>query len=709
MADSSLASAGLDWLAHVLDKVWPHTDAVFDKWIRPKVEEQLRQKLGTACSFDHCRLGPSRPALGPIEPVHHGHAAARGMLEFKVGVRYQADIELSLSVGPATAGINSVKIVGSAHVLLGPLLDAPPFVGAVRVFFANQPDIDLNFKGLLNIAHVPGLEGYVRSAIGAGIRRACVLPNRILKPLGDRGAVAAELNQRRICPVGALRVQMLRATELPGKDIRVFGARTSDPYVSVVLGEQSFQTPVVAKTTSPSWSGPEAEHYFLVHSLDQWVSFSVFDRDRLKSDDVLGSHKISVQHLLAGMDEATSEMHLPLVEDGQGNGGHLVVHAALLAPAAEGQQGQGDAAAAPPAAAADAADDGKALLEVHVHEVKGIEESKDAKPPYVLRVSTAGASDTSRASTAPKQAGVSMLQPALRPAVERMWTERGMRADAIADLLCIRAEDVQAHVALLGDSESVKKARHELNPQFHEMLHLVLSGKDCRVTLELLNKEQGVVGHMRVPVAKIRDAGEFGLPGPFIMGEPTGEALNGCLELHCHIRMKRLQPWQLGRQEPQPLGAGAKLAGESASAAFKVGPFGDDEAWQQFDAQLRDIAGLCAPAQGLLRSLEARLAENEAEYARRYPTRHSARGFVQRLSQHSERRKVRFVLVKRWRVLRSRCAAISSAVAFSTQPEVAALASRRCGSQVSVAPSDESGQSPAEDTGDAGKEGHVDC
>lgn len=80
--------------------------------------------------------------------------------------------------------------------------------------------------------------------------------------------------------------RQLKSMDLNGKN---------DPYVKINLGNQTQSTRVRLKTNDPSWN----EHFvFGVNSVEaQQLNLSVWDYDKFKSDDHIGSCKIGLSHL----------------------------------------------------------------------------------------------------------------------------------------------------------------------------------------------------------------------------------------------------------------------------------------------------------------------------------------------------------------------------------------------------------------------------
>ena len=85
----------------------------------------------------------------------------------------------------------------------------------------------------------------------------------------------------------ALRVRVISASNLMAMD----RGGTSDPYVTVAVGTQSFTTKTIPKSLSPVWN----DTFFLEATPSDSLIFNVADFDRLSADDFLGSLALSLQ------------------------------------------------------------------------------------------------------------------------------------------------------------------------------------------------------------------------------------------------------------------------------------------------------------------------------------------------------------------------------------------------------------------------------
>merc|ERR1712226_547290 len=80
-------------------------------------------------------------------------------------------------------------------------------------------------------------------------------------------------------PEGLLRLGVIEAKGLPGKDWRLFGERLSDPYAEVQIGESDIlRTSTHPRTVNPDW-GESGWGDFPFYNPRQELSLEIWDHD----------------------------------------------------------------------------------------------------------------------------------------------------------------------------------------------------------------------------------------------------------------------------------------------------------------------------------------------------------------------------------------------------------------------------------------------
>merc|ERR1712096_525684 len=103
--------------------------------------------------------------------------------QLTIDVVYGGDACFSMAFKGTSVGISEVKLFGKLVVEAPQLLPAPPFLAGVAVYFANPPDVSLQFTGVTKILDLSVLNRKIRKVIQQQMSNVLVLPNCIAVPL----------------------------------------------------------------------------------------------------------------------------------------------------------------------------------------------------------------------------------------------------------------------------------------------------------------------------------------------------------------------------------------------------------------------------------------------------------------------------------------------------------------------------------------------
>ena len=217
-------------------------------------------------------------------------------LDLNVDWAGKSDIELDADMMPAL-GVESVKLHGRLEILLCPLTNAIPLIGAAQIAFINPPVLELDFTGAANVADFSAIDGTVRSTILSIINSMFTLPNRFLVKLDAN----VDYFKTYHYPLGIVRVTVERAwgfsEQAKSSTKKLFSKLTRaapDCYAKIdVGGEESFRTATVNNTHKPTWN---ETHDFVVSDFDQSITVDVNDHD-VNGDDDVGMAVTTVRNL----------------------------------------------------------------------------------------------------------------------------------------------------------------------------------------------------------------------------------------------------------------------------------------------------------------------------------------------------------------------------------------------------------------------------
>ncbi|KAK3306755.1 uncharacterized protein B0T15DRAFT_151841 [Chaetomium strumarium] len=346
---------GTGFLNDIVEQLWPNICVYAGNMVKETVEPILTSSLPSPLSnlkFVKIDLGHVPIRFSNVD-VHK--TTTQGIkLDMDLNWDGVCDIELDGSMVPKV-GIEKVRMKGRISVLLCPLINVVPLVGAAQVAFINPPSLELDFTDAANVLDSALLSGTIRRTMIGIIEGMAVLPNRFLVKMDNNNDYFKTYQPHQ----GVLRLTVGRATNISTPDKKKGGIKggmsrlmakvkledTPDCYVKVKVGaEGEWRTSVVDNNHNPEWN---ETHDFLVADFEQQIFCDVQDDDTTDDDDIgLGSTTVKEILLNGGSHE------LPLSHQGQPTGASLTVHAqfyhlvsdanALSAAASQGEgQGQG--------------------------------------------------------------------------------------------------------------------------------------------------------------------------------------------------------------------------------------------------------------------------------------------------------------------------------------------------------------------------------
>lgn len=98
---------------------------------------------------------------------------------------YAGDCDINFSLSGLRGGIKDFQIHGTVRVIMKPLISQMPLVGGLQIFFLNNPNIDFNLVGVVDLLDMPGLSDILRKIIVEQVAAIMVLPNKLPIILND--------------------------------------------------------------------------------------------------------------------------------------------------------------------------------------------------------------------------------------------------------------------------------------------------------------------------------------------------------------------------------------------------------------------------------------------------------------------------------------------------------------------------------------------
>ncbi|KAI3548289.1 C2 domain-containing protein [Colletotrichum filicis] len=326
IVDKLTASGGTEsagFLNDIIEQLWPNINVAGCRMVKEIVEPMFATMLpGPLASLKFVKLDlgtvPMQVAEVDVHKVDNGGIK----LDMDVIWEGKSDIELDGKMVPKL-GIEHVHLKGRLSILLAPLTNIIPLIGAAQVAFINPPELKLDFTNAANIADWALVDKAVRKVILDIIASMAVLPNRYLVKLDSNN----DYFRTYLPHLGALRLTIERAIGINGP--KKSGAKrllakivkdVPDCYAKVNVGaEEEWRTSVKKNDHDPEWN---ETHDFLVADYDQRIFIDVQDDD-LGGDDDIGIATTTVKDILLN----GGSQELALTHKDEPTDAKIVVHA----------------------------------------------------------------------------------------------------------------------------------------------------------------------------------------------------------------------------------------------------------------------------------------------------------------------------------------------------------------------------------------------
>jgi hypothetical protein len=331
LIDTLTASGGAEpagFLNDIIGQLWPNICVYGANMTKETVEPILKSTLPTPLSnlkFVKLDLGHVPIRFSNVD-VHK--TSSQGIkLDMDLTWDGVCDIELDGPLVPKV-GVEKVHLKGRISVLLCPLINVIPLIGAAQVAFINTPSLALDFTDAANVADFSIIDTTVRKIILGIIESMAVLPNRFLVKMDNNNDYFKTYQPH----LGVVRLTIGKATGIsaPKKGEKKSGLKrlmakvklgdVPDCYFKVKVGaEEEWKTSVVDNNHEPEWN---ETHDFIVTDYEQNISTDIQDDDFAGDDDIGTGHTTVKDILLKG-----GRQDLELSHKGEVTPAKLSVHA----------------------------------------------------------------------------------------------------------------------------------------------------------------------------------------------------------------------------------------------------------------------------------------------------------------------------------------------------------------------------------------------
>lgn len=520
------ASSEAEWLDGLVERLWPriseYIQILLVEKIAPAINAALPAIARGSVNVTEFSLGKAAPKFGSLTLRER----ERGTLVLDIDMDLESDIAVTIHAVGVPVGIQKIAFSGTLSVVMQPPTDRPPFFGGIEIYFANPPDLRLDFTGALNVADCPGLSGKIRSAIQGVINRMVVTPNRKAVDMDVHDEVD-KLDLQYPNPLGILRFTLLKGSGLRGMDSHFFGKNTSDPYVVVKIGQEVWTSPTISRSCDPTWTEDNVVD-MPIYEQEQRLSLAAYDSDWLGGDDLLGtSSLVAAEDFMDSVNRLKSG-DAPLTYQGAA-AGSLRYSAQWLTFAQTPEEGIGGPS--------------QIHLTAKIHDAKGLPQRGNAPYTVLVRYEASRLDRSIEMRTLPSQRnpGHSEAMADELRAVVLNLNKRNMSNDDISAITTLPAQEIHQVIQLENDPIKAQvhmrqaiQTRTSTHPHFETVLSFLAPWNaemaDAKVALQLRNKNDVRVCEIAgISISELAAMKECTHVGPFDLGK--GAQIRAKLEL----------------------------------------------------------------------------------------------------------------------------------------------------------------------------------
>ncbi|CAF5102918.1 unnamed protein product, partial [Rotaria sp. Silwood1] len=278
-----------EWINRIIKQAWPYANQYLDQAVfRDVLVPLVRGTSSTLAdfSFQKLDLGEIPPRIGGVKVYTDN---VRDQIMMDIEVVYAGDAIIKAKLKGIVCGIKDIQFVGDIRIILSPLINTIPLVGAATFFFLKKPSFDFKLTDAGTLVDIRGLHDLLLVQINDIIASMMVLPNRQVLPFVKDIPIGY---LRWSNPQGVVRAFILRAQDLINADI----VGKSDPFVKVkVPGSIEYRTKTIDNTLNPEWN--EIFEFVVEQYESDSIEFEVYDEDHVK-DDFIGRAQLRLNTLV---------------------------------------------------------------------------------------------------------------------------------------------------------------------------------------------------------------------------------------------------------------------------------------------------------------------------------------------------------------------------------------------------------------------------
>ncbi|KAG0502493.1 hypothetical protein HPP92_002565 [Vanilla planifolia] len=306
-------SESVRWLNHAVEKVWPicMEQVASQQFLLPIIPwflDKYKPWTVSKAVVEHLYLGRNPPLFTEIrvlgESSNDDHLVLQLGMNFLSGKDMSAILAVQLRKSLGLGMWTNIHVTGmhvEGKVLVGvKFLRHWPFIGRVRVCFAEVPYFQMTVKPIFNVGidvtELPGIAGWLDNLLAVAFEQTLVEPNMLVIDVEKFVSTPSEtwFSVHEKPPIAYVKLEIIEGSNMKPSDLNGL----ADPYVKGHLGHHRLRTKIQLKTLSPKWF----EEFKI--PISSWETtntlfLEVRDKDHI-FDDMLGECSVNISELRGG-------------------------------------------------------------------------------------------------------------------------------------------------------------------------------------------------------------------------------------------------------------------------------------------------------------------------------------------------------------------------------------------------------------------------
>jgi Ca2+-dependent lipid-binding protein len=290
------------FLQIAMEQGWPALRMLTDQMLRTYVNpilDWVKPSFLKTIEFGDINFGSRYPQIEGIKNAGEPNQEQM-ILDIKLAIQ-PANIDLHIqpmSGMGLKAGLRDLTIKGTFRLVFAPLIGDSPFIGGIRLGFAERPAINFKIKAPgMGFKVIPGLECFLENLVESLIVDYFCWPYDYFVPLIDIEKPSDDADD----PKGMLQVIPLQAREL--QNTRKVKISKPDPLCEISIHGKKKRTKVAKHTMSPVWR-ESAMEFILNDMKNSILDITVFDKNKTGVKK-MGYARINLGDIKWNLDEDT--------------------------------------------------------------------------------------------------------------------------------------------------------------------------------------------------------------------------------------------------------------------------------------------------------------------------------------------------------------------------------------------------------------------